>query len=377
MSDKYGSILALKMGCFLCLRELRSDKRDMGKTALHFAYDTCRTVQMCGILKLTYSIKQESGDSRMHKNGMSTEKLMLELQKFLEEHADEIVDGQSFDRLQEQFMAEHAAMLGPMDAESETAYDYLELAQEARSKKQRMAYLNKAVEVEPDNVDAQLQLLLNTHEYKPAAQLPALKKLLEAEETKLKNIGVFQESMGDFWLDIETRPYMRVYHTYFEALISCGMLRQAIHAGERMLELCEGHNLGVRYQLMHLYVQMEDEMLALALHKKYDSYEETQMLLPLAVLYYKLNQFDRAGAYLNRLAAVNKDTKKFLRLAVKNDMSAMLAEREWYGYQPMTIQELVEKLLDSMYLFRNVPLFFEWAQQYLRAQTAAKRKKSK
>lgn len=52
------------------------------------------------------------------------------------------------------------------------------------------------------------------------------------------------------------------------------------------------------------------------------------MLLPLAVLYYKLNQFDRAGAYLNRLAAVNKDTKKFLRLAVKNDMSAMLAERE-------------------------------------------------
>lgn len=190
-------------------------------------------------------------------------------------------------------------------------------------------------------------------------------------------MGVFQESMGDFWLAIETRPYMRVYHTYFEALISCGMLRQAIHAGERMLELCEGDNLGVRYQLMHLYVQMEDEMHALALHKKYDSYEETQMLLPLAVLYYKLNQFDRAGAYLNRLAAVNKDTKKFLRLAVKKDMSAMLAEREWYGYQPMTIQELVEEFLDSMYLFRNVPFFFEWAQQYLRAQTAAKRKKPK
>ena len=41
----------------------------------------------------------------------------------MEEHADEIVDEQSFDRLQEQFMAEHAAMLGPMDAESETAYD--------------------------------------------------------------------------------------------------------------------------------------------------------------------------------------------------------------------------------------------------------------
>lgn len=322
-------------------------------------------------------MKQESGDSYMSRNGISTEKLMLELQKFLEEHADEIVDERSLDRLQEQFMSEHAAMLGPENEEPETAYDYLELAQEARSQKQRIAYLNKAVELEPDNVDAQLELLLNTHEDKPTAQLPELKKLLETAEVELKKNGCFEESMGDFWLDIETRPYMRVYHTYFEALIACGMLRQAIHAGERMLELCEGDNLGVRYQLMHLYVQMEDEMHALALHKKYDSYEETQMLMPLAVLYYKLNQSDKAGAYLNRLAAVNKDTKKFLRLAVKKDMNAMLAEREWYGYQPMTIQELVEEFLNSMYLFRNVPFFFEWAQQYLRAQTAAKRKKSK
>lgn len=339
--------------------------------------DTCRTVQIRGILNLTYSIRQESRSSYMRKNDVNTENLMLQLQKFLEEHEDEMIDEQSIDRLQEQFMTEHAAMLEPASTEPETAYDYLELAQEARSKKQRMAYLNKAVEVEPDNVDAQLELLLNTHENKPAAQLPELKKLLEAEEAKLKKIGVFQESMGDFWLDIETRPYMRVYHTYFETLLACGMLRQAIHAGERMLELCENDNLGVRYQLMHLYVQMEDEMHALALHKRYNSYEETQMLLPLTVLYYKLNQFDKAGAYLNRLASVNKDTKKFLRLAVKKDMHAMLAEQDWYGYQPMTIQELVEEFLNSMYLFRSVPFFFEWAQQYLRAQTAAKRKKPK
>ena len=313
----------------------------------------------------------------MRKNDVNTENLMLELQKFLEEHADEMVDEQSIDRLQEQFMAEHAALLGPANTEPETAYDYLELAQEARSKKQRMTYLNKAVEAEPDNVDARLELLLNMHEDKPAEQLSELKKLLETAEAELKKNGVFEESMGDFWLDIETRPYMRVYHTYFEALIACGMLRQAINAGERMLELCEGDNLGVRYQLLHLYVQMEDEMHALALHKKYDSYEETQMLLPLSVLYYKLNQFDKAGAYLNRVAAVNKDTKKFLRLAVKKDVSAMLAEREWYGYQPGTIQELIEEFLNSMYLFRNVPFFFEWAQQYLRAQTAAKGKKPK
>lgn len=239
-----------------------------------------------------------------------------------------MVDEQSFDRLQEQFMAEHAAMLGPMDAESETAYDYLELAQEARSKKQRMAYLNKAVEVEPDNVDAQLQLLLNTHEDKPAAQLPALKKLLEAEETKLKNISVFQESMGGFLARYRDQT---VYAGLSYLFRGADFLRHAASGHS-----CRRADAGTvrrsqpwcALSAVHLYVQMEDDMHALALHKKYDSYEETQMLLPLAVLYYKLNQFDRAGAYLNRLAAVNKDTKKFLRLAVKNDMSAMLAERE-------------------------------------------------
>ena len=56
------------------------------------------------------------------------------------------------------------------------------------------------------------------------------------------------------------------------------MMRQAISEGQRLLELCESDDLGVRYQMMHLYVFMEDELHALALHKQFDSYEETQML---------------------------------------------------------------------------------------------------
>jgi len=39
--------------------------------------------------------------------------------------------------------------------------------------------------------------------------------------------------------------------------------------------------------------------------------------------------------------------------------------------------ENLKRGLLSIKGFRNVLFFFEWAQQYLRAQTAAKRKKSK
>ena len=54
-----------------------------------------------------------------------------------------------------------------------------------------------------------------------------------------------------------------------------------------MLKLYSGDNLGVRYTLMDLYAYWENEDAALTLHKEYDEYEESQMLLPLAVLYYK------------------------------------------------------------------------------------------
>lgn len=142
-----------------------------------------------------------------------------------------------------------------------------------------------------------------------------------------------------------------------------------------MLKLCEGDNLGVRYQLMHLYAYIEDEMHALAMHKKYGGDEETQMLLPLAILYYKQNQFDKAEDYVNRLAKTNKGAKKFLRLAAKNDRRSLFMEQGLYGYQPDTIEELVEEYLTSPYLFVTTPYFCQWAYQYLRAQTAAKKKK--
>lgn len=156
-----------------------------------------------------------------------------------------------------------------------------------------------------------------------------------------------------------TRPYMRVCYTYFQTLIECGMMRCAINEGERLLKLSEGDSLGVRYQLMHLYAYTEDEMHALALHKKYGGYEETQMLLPLAILYYKQNQFDKAKDYLNRLAKVNRDTKKFMRLEAKHDGYSLRMERGMHGYRPGTIEELVDAYLNSTYLFNATPYFIQ------------------
>lgn len=304
-----------------------------------------------------------------------TEKLLKELEQFLALHEDEAMDEENVDRLTEQFLSEHIGRLRSRETEApETADDYLELAEQAKSKKKRLEYLRKAVELEPDHVDAQLQLIAQTLEDKPDEQLTALRELMAAAAEPLERAGRFKEDVGDFWMILETRPYMRAHYTYFDTLISCGMIHRAIAEGEELLRLCEDDSLGVRYQLMHLYAYMEDEMHALALHKRYGPYEETQMLLPLAVLYYKLDQLERAEDYIKRLAAVNKDTKKFFRAAAGDRLEQFLKDMVPYGYQPFTIEELIEELMASLYLFASVPHFFPWASRCLRTQTAGRKR---
>ena len=307
-----------------------------------------------------------------------TERLLKDLNQFISLHENEITDEDGMNRLCDQFLKEHNLSMPDLkNKEPETVDDYLELADQALSKKKCVEYLRKALELEPENVDVQLQLIVHTLDGKSDKHLPALQELMETAAKPLEREGYFKEDVGAFWDILETRPYMRVCYTYFEALLTCGMMRKAIGEGQRLLELCENDNLGVRYQLMHLYAYMEDETHALALHKQFGSYEETQMLLPLAVLYYKLNQLDRAEDYIKRLAKVNKDAKKFLRAAAQDKLDNFINDLNFYGYQPFTMEELLDELMKSSYLFASVPYFFPWASKLLAAKAVAKKSAGK
>ena len=307
-----------------------------------------------------------------------SEKVLKELQKFLDAHAEDTKNEADADALTERFFAEYnQKCIGQKDHAPETADDYLDLAEQATSKKKCVEYLHKALALEPDNLDAKLQLITRTLEEALDEQRLALQELLDAADKQMEKTGAFKEYAGEFWTAPETRPYMRVRYTYFDVLISCGMMRRAIDEGQRLLELCENDNLGVRYQLMHLYAHMEDELHALALHKQFDSYEETQMLLPLAVLYYKLNQFDKAEDYIKRLAKVNKGAKKFLRAAARDQLYDYMDEMSPYGYQPFTMEELLDELMKSSYLFDSVPYFFVWASKVLATKPASKKSAGK
>lgn len=303
-----------------------------------------------------------------------TEKGLKELQKSSDEYAEEAADEVGVDLFSAQSLVECIQKHAEQKTQSaETASDYLELARWAASRKKRAEYLHKALELEPDNLDARLQLIMRATDDQIEEQLLALQELLEAADKQMEKAGAFKEYASEFWTAPETRPYMRVRCTYFDVLIACGMMRRAIDEGQRLLELCENDNLGVRYQLMHLYAFMEDEMHALTLHKQYGANEETQMLLPLAVLYYKMNQLGKAEDYIKRLAKVNRNTKKFLRVAVRNELDEYIDEMGPYEYAPFTLEELLDAAMKARYLFDSVPYFFEWANRIVSTKTSTKK----
>lgn len=298
---------------------------------------------------------------------------------FMEEHAEEGMELGELNELAQQFMAEYndqarLRQAGNIIELPQSAEDYLELAEDAESDKERRKYLLKALELEPDNLDALHGLA--TVEAKDSNDLLArLRELRKKAEAETKRKGYFRNSMGEFWLDYETRPYMRLRDGCFRALLDCGMMRAAAAEGEEMLRLCKNDNLGIRFTLMHIYAYLEDEEAALSLFKRYDEHDETQMLFPLAILYYKLGQPDTAQRYLKRLAASNKDTRKYITAICTGDtdkLEASFDEMVPYGYRPYSMEEFLIEFSENEFLFDHSDAFFLWAREALKTKRKKK-----
>ncbi len=298
-----------------------------------------------------------------------SEKALKAMHQFLDENGAEDMTMDDVNGLLQKFTEDYNSNLPGRITEktAKTADDYLELAEEAPTKAKAEKYIKKALELEPDNMDAvsaSLDLIEDdsTWEY--------YQKLSEAVKNGAKLMEkkgfMDEDSIGEYWGILETRPYMRLLNRYAEFMAEAGMMSLAAREYEEMIRLSENDNLGVRYSLMHVYAFLEQEEPALELHKRYDGYEETQMLLPLSVLYFKRGDFDKAEDYLKRLCATNKDTKKFFRAIKKDKLDHYVEEISGYGYQPFTIQELIVELMENSFLFRMVPLYMEWAYEKTR-----------
>ena len=144
-----------------------------------------------------------------------------------------------------------------------------------------------------------------------------------------------------------------------------------------MLRLCEGDSLGVRYALMHIYALLEDEADALSLYHKYHGETDTQMLLPLSMIYFKKNDPKNAKKYLDKLRVCNKDTRRFIKAVCENKGDTILDAMGEFGYIPNTMQEYAEEFMSYFFVFDMADVFFFWANEALtpKKKTTSKKKK--
>ena len=293
-----------------------------------------------------------------------TERVIRAFDEYLKTHQNQISDDHALGRMARQFSEEYNHLL--QDHEPESAEDYLELSDEAPSKSAALRYAKKALSLEPDNLDA-ASAVAQLDAQDDVALLDKLSALIEKGNRQMERENYFKESMGDFWMVVETRPYMRLRYDYMQTLIRCGMYRQAILEGKQLMELCKEDNLGVRYDLIHLYAQLDDLDSALALKDSHPVNEDDgQFLMALAVLYFKRGALDESLACLKKLCAVNRDTKRFLQAVHKEEADSLFESMDEMSYRPYTIEELSHEFLTYLYLFENIQPFFDWACRKLR-----------
>lgn len=282
-------------------------------------------------------------------------------QKQHEEAFDRFMDERGMDFLMQEALED-------MDEDLQRAYD-------AESKAETLKYAKRSLKNNPRNVEAETLIAQCQAKSEDDLQKKYL-KILEKEEKNLKNDGIWEdESIGDFWLIAETRPYMRLYNSYVDSLIMTRKFRKAATESEKMLQLCENDNLGIRYRLMHIYAYLEEETAAQRLYRQYEEENCTMFLLPLAVLYYKLDDLKTAAGYLKQLFQVNPECKIFFELQdvepekIEEAINASMDKlAETGGYKPGSLEEFLVITQEEQYLYESEASFWIWAMRNSPAQ---------
>ncbi|MFP5528252.1 hypothetical protein ACLGL1_07250 [Peptococcus simiae] len=242
-------------------------------------------------------------------------------------------------------------------------YDFMERADQADSEQEALKWVKKALKIAPDNLDALVykdRLMAKS----PFDLLKKLEKTIAKGEAQLVEEGIYcDENIGDFWLVLETRPYMRALAVYMGLLVDLGMMKKAVDQAEKMLNLCVGDNLGVRYMAMALYAYFEDIEKAEGLYREYKDYDDTQLLFPLSVLYYKLGNFTKANQILTKLLRANKDTKTFIANMLEGDLEFLHTDID--AFKPGSLEEYYLALQEAPFLYNQMAAYFVWAAEKL------------
>ncbi len=287
-----------------------------------------------------------------------TEKVLRDLKQYLSDK--EMNSEEDFEKQVGEFMNMVNVSTDTPKRKGKDAWDYLDMAYEADSPQDALKHAKKALQLDKNCLDAEVMIAELTTDNPEKLKLKYEELIVKAEEHLKKEDLLIDETIGRFWGILETRPYMRLRHTYINHLLQLGKFRKSIKECEELLLLSEGDNLGVRYTLVALYAFFEDEINAMKLYKKYEE-QRPHMLLPIVALYYKLDNYKKAESYLNKLNAANSSLKE-----VFDDGGMIVDDAEIDDmidsgmYRAGSKEEIMIAMADSAFLYATTQGLLLW-----------------
>jgi len=234
----------------------------------------------------------------------------------------------------------------------EDAHELAFQAIEARSSKKALNLARKALELDPNCLDAQrLAAILETD--LDSGRIEALIRLIARAEEQA-GPQYFQENQGHFWGITETRPYMRLLAELVLLLIKTGRIAEAIQQCEKMLRLNPGDNQGMRDLLMGLYLETDHLEGVRKLLRKFPGDISAPMLWGLVLERFLSGDLNAARYALYRADDHNPYVLEFI---VNN---TPIPQEQPEFYQPGEVSEAIICLQCLGRVFQKHPEFKDW-----------------
>ncbi|WP_319469078.1 hypothetical protein [uncultured Trichococcus sp.] len=303
-----------------------------------------------------------------------TEKVLKQLNKFILNHVeeydsvDEAVD--AFMKLSNEASAKGETFVTGELTNEEKATEELEKLEFATSEREYAAILDRALRLDPDNLEARLFKL----DPESLEFIHELKKLEAHGKAVMQKQGLDdEESIGRYWGIVETRSYLRVKALYADELQKRRMLTASVREYEDILRLNEADNMGIRYILIGIYCQLEQMEKAKELYQRFPE-ASAQMLLPLILLSLKYDDELSAKRYYKDLQKENKSCKKVFGRR-EFDLESMVEAIDAVDYLADSEEELYIAISNVMTDFAVVPdmYYFNWLKKNLIKPTASRK----
>lgn len=216
------------------------------------------------------------------------------------------IDDENF--LKEHILSERKTVINPMFKKAlEILYEAYQV--DNISKAKELAQLS--YETSPECSEALVMWQNIEEDYNK--KIDILDKGIKYEEEKLKRLGYFEEEyIGRFYKEVETRNYIRLLRNKLEVLLFVGRINIAKNLCLDILKLNKDDDLEVRYILLSIYAYQEDEESFLEFLEKLNE-TNIETLLPLVMLYYKLNKMDKVNYYLSQIQNISSEVVHFFK----------------------------------------------------------------